>query len=244
MKGYYHSRETFGTVDGAGIRYVLFLAGCGLGCAFCHNPDTWARGTQTIESERVLHEVNEYRGFYENSGGGITLSGGEPLLQPEFTAEVFRICREDGISTTLDTAGYCHKEALLQVLPYTDHVLFSLKAATPAMHRQLTAADSNRQILENLAVIARRKPVTLRYVLLPGLTDGDAEAAGLIRIIRGLGAMELAVDVLPYHTMGVYKWQELGMDYQLSDIPEPTRQQLDDFKRKLQQAGIKLAYQG
>ena len=112
------------------------------------------------------------------------------------------------------------------------------------MHRQLTAVDSNRQILENLAVVARRKPVTLRYVLLPGLTDGDAEAAGLIRIIRGLEAMELAVDVLPYHTMGVYKWQELGMDYQLSDIPEPTRQQLDDFKRKLQQAGIKLAYQG
>ncbi len=242
MKGYYHSKETFGTVDGEGIRYVLFLAGCGLGCAFCHNPDTWSRGEKTIDSERVLEEVNEYRGFYETSGGGITLSGGEPLLQPEFTAEVFRICREDGISTTLDTAGYCTVEALQQVLPYTGRVLFSLKAVLPELHHRLTRADSNVQILENLRLAAAARPLTLRYVVLPGLTDTEPALEALQQQIFSLEAVDLQVELLPYHTMGVYKWQELGMQYTLGNIKEPGSKELETAKKKLRDAGIRLAY--
>jgi pyruvate formate lyase activating enzyme len=242
MKGYYHSKETFGTVDGPGIRYVLFLAGCGLGCAFCHNPDTWGQGTQDIDSADVLKDVNEYRGFYETSGGGITVSGGEPLLQPEFVAELFRICKEDGISTTLDTAGYCKAGALLQVLPYTDHVLFSLKAASARLHKRLTLADSSEDILRNLRYIASRKSVTLRYVVIPGVSDTESEITQLIDLLRSIKARELKVDLLPYHVMGVYKWGNLGMEYRLEGISPASTENVSRVKEKLQRAGIFPAY--
>lgn len=242
MKGYYHSRETFGTVDGKGIRYVLFLAGCNLQCAFCHNPDTWKRGNRLIDSEEVLHEVEEYRSFYEASGGGITVSGGEPLLQPDFVAELFQLCQENKISTTLDTSGSGTKAAIMKVLPYTEHVLFSLKAGTDSLHKKLTAGNSNKNIIENLKIIAKRKPVTLRYVILPGITDSALEIAALIKIIHSLEAIDLAVDILPYHKMGISKWKELGMKYLLADVNTPTAHEIMAVKDKIKASGIKLAH--
>ena len=242
MKGYYHSRETFGTVDGKGIRYVLFLAGCNLQCAFCHNPDTWKQGNRLIDSKEVLHEVEEYRSFYEASGGGITVSGGEPLLQPDFVAELFCLCQEHKISTTLDTSGSCTKAAIMKVLPYTDHVLFSLKAGTDSLHKNLTAGNSNKDIIDNLRIIAKRKPVTLRYVILPGITDTPLEIAALIQTIKSLDAIDLTVDILPYHKMGISKWQELAMPYLLENISTPTVEEITAVKNKLKVAGIRLAH--
>lgn len=241
MKGYYHSKETFGTVDGPGIRYVLFLAGCGLGCAFCHNPDTWSCGEKTITPAEVLQEVESYRNFYEPSGGGLTISGGEPLLQPDFVAAVFKLCRAAGIHTALDTAGYCPSEAILKVLPYTDHVLFSLKAVTEKLHQQLTLAATHEEILRNLRYIASRKPVTLRYVIVPGLTDAAAEIGQLIALLKSLDSIDLQVDLLPYHLLGVYKWQELGWEYKLAGVPAATAEDVARVKEKLQAAGIALA---
>jgi len=243
MKGYYHSKETFGTVDGPGIRYVLFLAGCGLGCAFCHNPDTWSCGEKTITPEAVLQEVQSYRSFYEPSGGGLTISGGEPLLQPDFVAAVFKLCRAEGIHTVLDTAGYCQAEAILKVLPYTDHVLFSLKAVTEKLHKQLTLAATNEEILRNLRYIASRKPVTLRYVIVPGITDAAAEIEQLIALLQALDSMDLKVDLLAYHLLGVYKWQELGWEYKLAGVPAAKAEDVARVKEKLQAAGIALAYE-
>jgi pyruvate formate lyase activating enzyme len=238
-QGYYHSKLSFGTVDGPGIRFVLFLGGCQLGCSFCHNPDTWARGNQTITVDEVLREVEEYRQFYEASGGGLTVSGGEPLLQPAFTAELFRQCQAAGIHTALDTCGFAPKENILQVLPHADRVLFSLKGSTDATYQQLTKARSMKSILENLQLIAARKPVTIRYVLIPGYTDGPECLASLIRIMHSLPS-STDIEVLPYHTLGLVKWQKLGWEYPLAGVPEPTKEQVKVFREQLLQAGLRL----
>ena len=239
VKGYYHSKLTFGTVDGPGIRYVLFLAGCQLGCRFCHNPDTWARGQQTITAEEVLQEAEDYRQFYDPSGGGITVSGGEPLLQPEFVADLLAKAKARGLHTAIDTCGLARKEAIMRVLPHVDRVLFSLKGSTEASYHVLTKARL-KDILVNLQLIAARKPVTLRYVLIPGYTDGEDSLTALIRIVHAL-PQGVEVEVLPYHTMGIAKWDELGWDYTLRDVPEPAKADVTVFRQALQQAGINLA---
>ncbi|WP_026760861.1 pyruvate formate-lyase-activating protein [Selenomonas ruminantium] len=239
LQGYYHSKLSFGTMDGPGIRYVLFLAGCQLGCAFCHNPDTWARGEQQITADEVLTEMEDYRNFYESSGGGLTVSGGEPLLQPEFLLELLAKAKAAGFHTAIDTCGLAAKEAILQVLPHTDRVLFSLKGCTEASYQALTKAKFGT-IRENLVCIAKRKPVTLRYVLIPGYTAGKDSLAELIRLVRSLPG-NVEVEVLPYHTMGIAKWEVLGWDYPLKDVPEPTKEEVTAFRQALSQAGIKLA---
>lgn len=239
IKGYYHSKLSFGTVDGPGIRYVLFLAGCRMGCAFCHNPDTWAKGEQTITAAEVLQEMEEYRNFYESSGGGLTVSGGEPLMQPEFLAALLAVAKQKGFHTAIDTCGLASKEAIMQVLPYVDRVLFSLKGSTEVSYQALTKAKLS-VVRENLLLISRRKPVTLRYVLIPGYTAGKESLAELIRLVHSLSG-DIEVEVLPYHTMGIAKWEALGWDYPLKDVPEPTKEELTDFRNSLRQAGVKLA---
>ncbi len=239
IKGYYHSKLSFGTVDGPGIRYVLFLAGCRMGCAFCHNPDTWAKGEQTITAAEVLQEMEEYRNFYESSSGGLTVSGGEPLMQPEFLADLLTAAKQRGFHTAIDTCGWASKEAIMQVLPYVDRVLFSLKGSTDACYQLLTKAKFSL-IKEKLALVVRRKPVTLRYVLIPGYTAGKESLAKLIRLVHSLSG-DIEVEVLPYHTMGIAKWEALGWDYPLKDVPEPIQEEITDFRNSLRQAGIKLA---
>ncbi|MBO6205210.1 MAG: pyruvate formate lyase-activating protein [Selenomonas sp.] len=239
IKGYYHSKLSFGTVDGPGIRYVLFLAGCRMGCAFCHNPDTWAKGEQVITAAEVLQEMEEYRNFYESSGGGLTVSGGEPLMQPEFLAALLAVAKQKGFHTAIDTCGLASKEAIMQVLPYVDRVLFSLKGSTEVSYQALTKAKLS-VVRENLLLISRRKPVTLRYVLIPGYTAGKESLAELIRLVHSLSG-DIEVEVLPYHTMGIAKWEALGWDYPLKDVPEPTKEELTDFRNSLRQAGINLA---
>ena len=239
IKGYYHSKLSFGTVDGPGIRYVLFLAGCRMGCAFCHNPDTWAKGEQVIMAAEVLQEMEEYRNFYESSGGGLTVSGGEPLMQPEFLAALLAGAKQRGFHTAIDTCGLASKEAIMQVLPYVDRVLFSLKGSTEVSYQALTKAKLS-VVRENLLLISRRKPVTLRYVLIPGYTAGKESLAEFIRLVHSLSG-DIEVEVLPYHTMGIAKWEALGWDYPLKDVPEPTKEELTDFRNSLRQAGINLA---
>ena len=240
VQGYYHSKLTCGTVDGPGMRYVLFLAGCRLGCAFCHNPDTWAQGEQTITAAEVLQEAEEYRLFYENSGGGLTITGGEPLLQPEFVAGLFAEAQARGLDTALDTCGLASKETIMQVLAHTDRVLFSLKGSTDASYQALTNIKSIRPILQNLQLVAARRPVTVRYVLIPGYTDGKDSLAALIGIMKSLPPAA-EIEVLPYHTMGIAKWEKLNWDYPLQGVPEATKAQTGIFRQGLRQAGIRLA---
>ena len=238
MRAYYHSRETFGTVDGKGIRYVLFLAGCSLSCAFCHNPDTWNRGVNTITSEEILSDISKYRRYYEASGGGITISGGEPLLQPEFTAELFRKCKEDGIHTTLDTAGFCPQSSIEQVLPYTDEILFCIKVMDGEKHRQLTAKD-NQQILKNFRLAAARVPVIVRYVVIPGINNQPEDIQQLAEFLSAL-SHPVSVELLAYHTMGLKKWEALGLSYRLADVAPATPMQLDAVREMLKQKQIRV----
>ncbi|WP_371372336.1 pyruvate formate-lyase-activating protein [Sporomusa aerivorans] len=239
--GYYHSVETFGTVDGRGIRYVLFLAGCSLGCKFCHNPDTWVRGEKTITAEQIMADIKKYRRYYEASGGGITLSGGEPLLQPEFVRSVFSSCREAGIHTTLDTAGNVPEANLTGALAHTDAVLFSVKAVDPEKHRWLTGAD-NRRILANLNKAAMSVPVIVRYVIIPGITNDREDMKALAELVATLPG-KVSVELLPYHTFGRKKWAQLGRAYLLDGVPDAGPQDMVRAQTFLEEYDVKVLYE-
>lgn len=241
MQGYVHSTERFGTVDGRGIRYVLFLAGCPLRCRFCHNPDTWQQGSKTLSVAAALQDILRYRHFYDASGGGLTVSGGEPLQQWEFTAALFAACQSHNLHTTLDTSGFAEEAAFAAVLEHTDAVLFSIKAVDTEKHRQLTGRD-NALILRNLALAADRVPLTVRYVLLPGLTDTPAELTALAGLLRSLPVVP-PVELLPYHSMGRHKWQTLGLLYTLDGIPDATAATVEAAAAILAEQGIKVLYQ-
>lgn len=237
MQGYYHSIETFGTVDGPGIRYVLFLSGCNLGCAFCHNPDTWPQGEKTITVDEVLADLERYRSYYQSSGGGLTVSGGEPLLQPGFVAALFKAAQAAGLHTLLDTSGHCPPENLAAVLTHTDMVQFGLKAASPRLHHRLTGTD-HRLILANLHYTSLQSSrLVVRYVLIPGLTDTPEELGLLAGIITAL-PNQPTVELLPYHTMGCEKWEQLNRPYALTGIPSATDQETERATGYLQSRGL------
>ena len=237
MKGYYHSIETFGTVDGNGIRYVLFLAGCALGCRFCHNPDTWGAGSKTVTVEEVLADYRRYRLYYEASGGGLTVSGGEPLLQPGFVASLFAACRDKGIHTTLDTAGYAEASGIGAVVRNTDTVLFGLKGALEETYNRLTNCTQGK-IVDNLYLVSGY-PVELiiRYILIPSVNDSERELEAVAKLITSL-KRNASVELLPYHTMGISKWHQLGLEYLLDGIPPASDADILNAKSFLTYAGI------
>lgn len=221
--GLVHSVESCGTVDGPGIRFVLFLSGCSLRCRYCHNPDTsYTRRGKERTSEDVLEEISRYRDFLVNAGGGVTISGGDPLFQPDFTRAVLRGCKQMGLHTCLDTSGHLGCNADEEMLFLTDLVLLDIKAWNPEQYRMVTAQplQPTLDFAERLAALG--KAVWLRYVLVPGLTDQLSDIEALARYASGLGNIQ-RVDVLPFHQMGRYKWQELGLEYTLADTdpPEP-----------------------
>ena len=236
MTGYVHSLEPFGTVDGPGIRMVVFLAGCQLGCAFCHNPDTWReKAGQQLTVEDILARFERNKPFYRK--GGITVSGGEPLLQAPFVRALFTACRERGIDTALDTAGYAPAEALASVLPVTDRVLFGLKAVHPLRHQRLTQRD-NELILANLRqAAAGQAELVVRWVVIPGENDSADELSRLADLLHSLNR-PLTVELLPYHTMALVKWQALGMHYKLADAPEATKEMVAAVRQTLAANGI------
>lgn len=217
VTGRIHSLETFGTVDGPGIRFVVFMQGCPLRCQYCHNPDTWSlKGGREATAKELIDELRRYLPYIEASRGGITVSGGEPALQADFVAELFRQAKELGVHTALDTNGY-NPERIKKILPYTDLVLLDLKMIDPERHRQLTGC-SNRNILKTAKLLAEQKvPVWIRYTLVPGVTDRKEDLTHLGRFLQTLGNVE-KVEVNPYHTMGVYKWEQLGLSYPLEGI--------------------------
>jgi pyruvate formate lyase activating enzyme len=241
MLGYYHSIEPFGTVDGPGIRYVLFLAGCNLRCRFCHNPDTWLPNGTPVAPEQIIEDLQHYRHFYDAAGGGLTISGGEPLLQADFVAELFTACRRRNIHTALDTAGYCPPSNIKKVLPLTDTVLFSIKAANTAKHRQLCGFD-NELILKNLRCFSRRLPVIIRYVVIPGLTNTPSDLQQLAELVHSLHSPS-PVELLPYHTCGQKKWEALHIKYTLDHIPPATGDDIANVAECLRALGVTMLHQ-
>lgn len=222
VTGLVHSVESCGTVDGPGIRFVLFLSGCSLRCRYCHNPDTSCvrRGRERSAAD-VLEEIARYRNFLLAAGGGVTLSGGDPLFQPHFSKAVLKGSKELGLHTCLDTSGHLGRNADEDMLAHTDLVLLDIKAWNPEQYKALTGGElrPTLEFAERLAVL--RKPVWLRYVLVPGWTDNMEDIAKLSRYAASLGNVE-RVDVLPFHQMGRFKWEELKLEYTLKDVPEPS----------------------
>lgn len=228
MKGRIHSLDTFGALDGPGIRFVLFMQGCAMQCQYCHNPDSWDTAVgRIVEIDDILQEIEPYIHYYQGSGGGITVTGGEPALQAPFLACLFKECKKRwGLHTALDTSGFCGLEHIMELIEATDLVLLDLKQMNPEKHVALTS-QSNERVLEFAEWLSKQnKPVWIRHVLVPGLTDNYADLFSLGQFIGKLGNV-VKIEVLPYHRMGVYKWQQMQMTYPLEGVPTPTNQEVE-----------------
>lgn len=222
MTGKIHSFESFGAADGPGVRFIVFLHGCPLRCVYCHNPDTWANDKPAMElsPKDVLARALRYRDYWGEKGG-ITVSGGEPLLQSEFVAELFELAHAEGVTTCLDTSGGSFRRgdaATEHLIAATDTVLLDIKAFDPLLHREVTGVD-NSQILDFARYLSEKGVSTwIRRVIVPGLTDGEDDLRKTGEFIRSLKNVE-RVEVLPYHDFGVEKWRSLGLEYPLEGVP-------------------------
>lgn len=238
MEGYIHSTESFGSVDGPGVRFVIFTAGCPMRCQFCHNPDTWNMKTGTLTStDDLIKKALRYRSYWGNEGG-ITVSGGEPLLQIDFLTELFKKAKENGIHTTLDTSGnpFTREEPFFskfnELMQYTDLILLDIKHIDKKEHIRLTG-HTNKNILDLATYLSdMKKPVWIRHVLVPKRNDKDEYLDRLHEFILTLHNVE-RVEVLPYHTLGAYKWKELGMEYPLEGIDPPTAERVENARKRL-----------
>ena len=218
--GYIHSIESFGTVDGPGIRLVVFMQGCPMRCLYCHNPDTWEyeRGTKT-SPEEIISLYLKNRPFYKN--GGITVTGGEPLLQAEFLTELFKKAKEENIHTCIDSSGITYsektKQQIEELLEYTDLVMLDIKHIDSEEHKRLTGCD-NKNILEFAEFLDLKGiDIWIRHIIVEGFTDNPDDLRKLGEFIGKLKNLK-ALDVLPYHTMGVNKYKELGIKYSLEGM--------------------------
>lgn len=232
-KGYIHSLESFGSVDGPGVRFVVFMQGCNMRCKYCHNPETWKPGGTEYTAQQLLQQVLKYRPYWGKDArhGGVTLSGGEPLLQLDFAAEFFRLLKENGIHTALDTSGqpFSRDENFLRsfdtLLKYTDLVLLDLKHMGNNAHKALTNFP-NENILDMARYLSDKNiPMWIRHVLVPGITDSTENLLNLKKFISTLKTVE-KVEVLPYHTLGLIKWEKLGIKYMLEGVPTPTAEDI------------------
>ena len=237
--GFVHSFTTGSAVDGPGVRVVAWLAGCQFKCVYCHNPDTWKMSNGIpVPLSRAVEQVKKYRYDLQIMKGGLTISGGEPLMQHRFVLKVFAAAKEMGVHTALDSNGYLGDRLTDADLGSIDLVLLDLKAMTPDLHRRYTGMDN--QPVHDFArrLAALRKPVWVRFVLVPGWTDDMAEIGRIANFAAELGNVE-RVDVLPFHQMGRYKWEKLGMEYKLKDTQPPSREVTDAAIALFRGAGLK-----
>ena len=236
-----HSIETFGSVDGPGVRFVVFFNGCHMRCKFCHNPDTWdINGGEERSADELLTQALKYKTYWKN-GGGITVSGGEPLIQIDFLNEFFKKAKAKGVHVTLDTSGnpFTREEPffskLEELMKYTDMLMLDIKHIDDEQHKILTG-HSNKNILEFARYLSDiKKPIWIRHVLVPERSDYDEYLERLHDFIETLDNVE-KVEVLPYHTLGEYKWKELGYDYPLAGIDPPTKERVENANRILETA--------
>lgn len=238
VKGSIHSVETFGSVDGPGVRFVIFLKGCAMRCKYCHNPDTWEMTTADTSSEELLKKALRYRSYWGEKGG-ITVSGGEPLLQIDFVIDLFTRAKKLGIHTTIDTSGnlFTREEPFFskfqQLMEVTDLLLVDIKHIDDACHLALTK-QHNTNILDMLKYLDEiQKPVWIRHVLVPGINDQEIYLMNLSKFIQQLHNVK-RVEILPYHTLGVYKWKELGIPYELEGVESPDQASIEKARKILQ----------
>ncbi len=246
FKGTIHSLESFGSVDGPGVRFVVFMQGCNMRCKYCHNPETWAlNGGDVYTAEELFEKVWKYRTYWgkDLTKGGVTVSGGEPLLQLEFMTEFFKILKSNGVHTTVDTSGqpFCNNKDFLkkfdELLKYTNLVLLDLKTYYNEEHKKLTGYD-NKNILQMATYLSDKGiPMWIRYVLVPEVTDNEDDLKNLAKFIKQLKTVE-KIEVLPYHTLGVFKWEKLNIKYPLTGVRAPSNDELNRAKQILESPSL------
>jgi len=240
MKGRIHSLETYGTVDGPGIRFVVFFQGCPLQCIFCHNRDTWdVFGGSVITTGEIIEEFKKYLDFYRRSGGGLTASGGEPTLQPEFLGELFRKVKELGLNTALNTTGFVDIDTAELFLGFSDLVMLDLKVMDSEKHKEITGVTNEKIVAFARHLAERKKPVWIRHVVVPGLTDDEEDAEAMVSFIKEVGNVT-KVELLPYHTFGEEKWRQLGCSYSLKGIRPARRDLLEKLARNYDSLGVQV----
>ncbi|WP_058953726.1 pyruvate formate-lyase-activating protein [Clostridium tyrobutyricum] len=231
--GRIHSIETMGLVDGPGIRVVVFFQGCRLRCAFCHNPDTWKLDAgEDISAEQLLEKVERYRVYFEKSGGGVTCSGGDPLMQPEFLIEFLKLCRENGINTIVDTSGF-GKGNYKEILKYTDLVMLDIKHIDDAGYKELTGGNIQKFYDFLKEVNNSNAKLWIRHVMVPGVTDNYECMDKIVHIIENsVKSNKLEkFEILPYHTMGVNKYEKLGVEYRLKGVKPMDKKRALEFQK-------------
>lgn len=241
VKGRISAYESCGTVDGPGLRFVVFLQGCPLRCLYCHNPETWEfSGGNEITAGEIFDEIRKYHNFMRASNGGVTFSGGEPLSQPRFLEALLTLCRGAGVHSVVDTSGFTPvSDTLRRIVELTDLFLLDIKSINTSMHQILTG-ESNRQTLAFAEYLALRgKPVIMRYVLVPSLNDREHCLHKLAKWVVGLGNIE-TIEVLPFHKMGEWKWKEYELPYRLSETREPTIDEAEEIARLFRSYGLRV----
>ena len=238
MTGHIHSFESFGTVDGPGIRFVVFLQGCPLRCQYCHNPDTWKSGGEEYTAESVVAQALRYKNYFGDKGG-VTVTGGEPLLQIDFVIELFTLLKAKGIHTCVDTSGIMFDldsaesvEKHKKLIALTDLFLLDIKHIDEEKCKKLTGRSNAHTLAFAKVLSDNGKAMWIRQVLVPGLTDSEEDLKQTRAFIDGLKTVE-KVEVLPYHTMGVVKYEKLGLEYPLKDVSAPSKESVANARRIL-----------
>ena len=238
MTGYIHSFESFGTVDGPGIRFVVFLQGCPLRCKYCHNPDSWGTGGQAYEVDVLVNRILRYKNYFGEKGG-VTLSGGEPLMQMAFVSELLSKLKANGVHTCIDTSGITFnpdsKESVQKhedLLKFVDLVLLDIKHIDDTACKELTGHSNKNTLAFAKFLSDNGKKMWIRQVLVPGLTDDEQTLIKTREFIDTLSTVE-KVEVLPYHTMGVVKYEKLGMEYPLAGVEAPSKEKVACARRIL-----------
>ncbi|MFT4171059.1 MAG: pyruvate formate-lyase-activating protein [Rhodocyclaceae bacterium] len=223
--GFLHSEETGSAVDGPGIRVVFWTTGCEFRCQYCHNPDTWKlKNGRLVAADDILEELSKYKDYLKFSGGGVTVSGGEPLVQDRFVMNILRGAKAMGIHTALDTNGFLGNKLSDAEIDGIDLFLIDIKSWDPETHIRATAKPVEPVLAFARRLAERKRPIWVRFVLVPGLTDAEDNIEGVARFAASLGNVERA-EVLPFHQLGKFKWEQMGMKYQLTDCPTPTPEQ-------------------
>ena len=238
--GFLHSFTTGSTVDGPGVRVVAWTTGCMFRCLYCHNPDTWTMSNGIpVTIDKAVTELRKYRRGLKVMSGGFTLSGGEPLMQHRFAVKLFTAAKTMGIHTALDTNGFYGDRVTDAELEMIDLVLLDIKTWDPERHRKLTGMDNGPTLEFARRLAARKRPVSLRFVLVPGLTDDQEDIAQIARFVAGLGNVE-RVDVLPFHQMGRFKWKNLGIPYTLEGAEPPSNELVEKTCAVFRTEGLKV----
>lgn len=239
-RGYIHSVDTFGSVDGPGIRYIIFTSGCLMRCQYCHNPDTWKMkdGKETT-SDELVKDIIRYKSYMLGTGGGVTISGGEPLLQPDFILDLINKLHANGLHVAIDTCGFPEIDKVHHAVDAADLILLDIKSFNPETYKIVTSQnlDNTLKFAEYLQKINKRTWV--RFVYVPGLTDDKDNIEGLAKYLSTMTNVEL-VEILPFHKMGEHKWELMGHEYKLKDTPVPTKEEIEHARAIFTSYGLKV----